>query len=69
MIEGMQVVNDNAERTIKMIKDYVKSTRSEEGLQNILLSVDVMRERSGNFKSSNFTNTKLSQAIDRMLQL
>ena len=69
VIDGMQVVNDNAERTIKMIKDYIKTTRSEEGLQNILLAVDVMRERCGNFKSNNFNNTELSRAIDGMLEL
>ena len=69
VIEGMQVVNDNAERTIKMIKDYIKTTKSEQGLQNILLAVDVMRERSGRFKASNFTNAKLSKAIDGMLEL
>ena len=69
VIDGMAVVNDNAERTMKMIKDYVKTTRSEEGLQNILLAVDVMRERCGNFKSNNFNNTQLSRAIDGMLEL
>ena len=69
VIEGMKVVNDNAERTIKLIKDYIKTTKSEQGLQNILLTVDVMRERSGQFKSSNFNNKKLSEAIDSMLEL
>ena len=69
VIEGMEVVNDNAERTIKLIKDYIKTTKSEQGLQNILLTVDVMRERSGQFKSSNFNNKKLSEAIDSMLEL
>ena len=57
----MQVVNDNAERTIKTIKDYIKTTKSEQGLQNILLAVDVMREQSGRFKASNFTYAKLSK--------
>ena len=69
VIEGMQVVNDNAERTIKMIKDNVKRTRSKQGLQNILLAVDVMRERSGKFKCNNFNNTELSKALDGMLEL
>ena len=60
-------MNDNAERTIKMIIDYVKTTKSEQGLHNILLAVDLMRERCDKFKSNQFNNTKLSRAIDGML--
>ena len=63
VIHGMAVVNDNAERTIKMMKDYVKTTRSEDGFQRTLLAVDVMRERRGRFKNSNFNNAQLKTAV------
>ena len=52
-----------------MIKDYIKSTRTEDGLQRTLLSVDVMRERCGKFNSSNFNNAKLRKAIQGILEL
>ena len=65
----MAVVNDNAERTIKMMKDYIKTTRSEDGFQRTLLSVDVMRERRGRFKNSNFNNAQLKTAVCGILDL
>ena len=69
VIKGMSVVNDTAERSIKLIKDYIKSTRSEDGLQRTLLSVDVMRERRGKFTNSNFNNAQLKRAISGILEL
>lgn len=54
-------------RTIKLVKDFIQSTRSEAGLQRILLAVDVMREARGNFKASNFTNIGLINAINSIL--
>ena len=59
VIKGMSVVNDTAERSIKLIKDYINSTRSKDGLQTTLLSVDIMREQRGQFTNSNFNNTQL----------
>ena len=69
VINGMAVVNDNAERTIKMMKDYIKTTRSEDGFPRTLISVDVMRERRGRFKNSNFNNAQLKTAVCGILDL
>ena len=52
-----------------MIKDYIKSTITGDGLQRTLLSVDVMGERCGKFNSSNFNNSKFRKAIQGILEI
>ena len=69
VIKGMNVVNDTAERLIKLVKDRVPTVRSEGALQDVLLTVEEMRKRFGNMKASNITNTKLQQAIRNALKL
>ena len=49
VILQLKVVNDNAERMIKLIKDRIMSVRSENALQDILISVDEMRKRCGSY--------------------
>ena len=63
------MVNDTAERLIKLVKDRVPTVRSEGALQDVLLTVEEMRKRFGNMKASNITNTKLQQAICNALKL
>ena len=46
----------DAERIIKMMKDYINTKRSKDGFQRTLLAVDVMRERHGRFNNSYFNN-------------
>ena len=65
----LKVVNDNAERMIKLIKERIKSVRSEAALQDILITVAEMRKRCGNYKSNNMNNSKLRQAVRGMLSL
>ena len=52
-----------------MIKDYLKSTITGDGLQRTLLSVDLMREHHGKFNSSNFKNSKFRKAIQGILEI
>ena len=69
VILQLKVVNDNAERMIKFIKDRIMSVRSENALQDILISVDEMRKRCGSYKANNMNNTKLCKAVRGMLEL
>ena len=56
-------------RLIKLVKDSMKSVRSESALQRTLLAVDMMREARGSYKASNSTNSKLKEAIRAILNL
>ena len=56
-------------RLIKLVKDTIKSVRSESLLQRTLLAIDVMREARGTHKASNSTNAKLQCAIRAILNL
>ena len=69
VILKLKVVNDNAERMIKLIKDRIKSVRSEDALQDIIISVDEMRKRCGKYKANVINNTKLRNAVRGMLEL
>ena len=69
VIKGMQVVNDIAERYIKMVKDFIKLVRTEHGLQGVLLAIDLVRERRGHFVNSNFNNEKLKKNVKAILDL
>ena len=65
----LKVVNDNAQRMIKLIKERIKSVRSEGALQDILITVAEMRKRCGSYKSNDMNNSKLRQAVRGMLSL
>ena len=69
MIKGVSVVIKNAEWSIKPIKDYIKSTRSEDGLQRTLLSVDIMKQQREKFMHSYFNNADLKRVIERTFDL
>ena len=69
MIKGMSVGIKNAEWSITPVKDYKKSTRSEDGLQRTLPSVDIMRQQREKFMHSNFNNADLKRAIGRTFDL
>lgn len=56
-------------RAIKLVQDYMKTTRMEEGLQRTILAVDLMRETRGIFKNSNFNTAKLRNVLVRILAL
>ena len=43
-LSNLTVVNDGAERTIRLIQDFVGSCQDEELRQNILLSVEQKRK-------------------------
>ena len=68
-LSGLIFLNDTAERTIKLLKDTIRSVHDEGFLHNLVMTVEEMRARCGNFKSSNYNNLKLCRAIRSMLQL
>ena len=43
-IKNISVVNDGAERNIKLIKDFLSATRDEDHLQNVLFVVKKSRK-------------------------
>ena len=65
----MEVVNDIAERYIKMVKDFLQMVRSEDALQRALLAIDLVREERGHFVNSNFNNLKLKNVVKSILDL
>ena len=44
-IKNIDVVNDRAERGVKLIQDFVKSSRNENDLQDLLLVVDIEQSK------------------------
>ena len=68
-LSGLIFLNDTAERTIKLLKDRIRSVHDEGFLHNLVMTVEEMRARCGNFKSSNYNNRKLQKAIRDMLKL
>ena len=68
-LSGLIFLNDTAERTIKLPKDRIRSVHDEGFLHNLVMTVEEMRARCGNFKSSNYNNRKLQKAIRDMLKL
>ena len=57
VVDALQVVNDHAERSVKLIQDYNRILKSEENFQNLLLTV------SGSRKS--FPDSKKSTVLKR----
>ena len=53
---AMNVVNDSAERGVKLSIDYLDATRSEEHYQNVLQAVDEDRKRIPNLRNKHQTD-------------
>jgi len=52
VVDGLKVVNDHAERAVKLIQDYNKIVRSEQHFQDLLLSVNDHRKSFPDGKKS-----------------
>ena len=50
-----------------LVKDRMKSVRSESALQRTLLAVDMMREAHGSYTARNTTNYNVREAIRAIL--
>ena len=68
-LSGLIFLNDTAERTIKLMKDTIRSVHDEGFLQNLIMTTEEMRARCGNFRSNNYNNAKLQRAIRSMLRI
>ena len=68
-LSGLILLNDTTERTIKLMKDTIRSVHDEGFLQNLIITTEEMRARCGNFKSNNYNNVKLQRAIRNMLKI
>lgn len=63
----MEVVNDPAERTVQLAQDRISTVRSEEAFQQVVLTVDEMRQLSEGFKRNNFSKAELMSAVRKLL--
>ena len=63
----MEVVNDPAERTVQLAQDRISTVRSEEAFQQVVLTVDEMRQLSEGFKQNNFSKAELMSAVRKLL--
>ena len=46
-VKGLCVVNDPAERTVKLIQDFINSAHEEKRRQDVLLAVSASRKKHG----------------------
>ena len=63
----MEVVNDPAERTVQLAQDRISTVRSEEAFQQVVLTVDEMRQLSEGFKRKTFSKAELMSAVRKLL--
>ena len=68
-VNKFAVVNDCAERFIKLVSENISSVRSEKQLSNTILTVAELNQLAKDFKRRSFTKKQLESVIDKMLHL
>ena len=64
----LTVVNDPAERMIRLVAERISMVRSEDRLQDTLLSVAELQRLLRDFRRGHFSKELLSRVLDRMLE-
>ena len=67
IVQKLCVVNDPAERAVKLAGDRICTVRSEKAFQETLLTVRELRCLSADIKRGTFTKNQLSTVIRKML--
>jgi hypothetical protein len=68
VVNNMSVVNDPAERMIRLVAERICMVRSEGRLQDTLLSVAELQRLLRDFRRGHFSKELLSRVLDRMLE-
>ena len=66
-VKNLCIVNDPAERMVKLATDRISTVRSEEAFQETILTVEEMRRLAEDFKRGTFTKEQLSNVVRKML--
>ena len=68
-MNNLSVVNDPAERMIRLVTERITTVRSEEMLQETLLTVSELQRLAKDFRRGTFTKKQLSDVIKKMLKI
>ena len=66
IVNNLSVVNDPAERMIRLVKERITTVRSDEMLQETLLTVSELQRLSKEFRRGTFTKKQLSTVIKKL---
>ena len=69
IVKKLCVVNDPAERAVKLAGDRICTVRSEKAFQETLLTVKELQRLSADIKRGTFTKNQLSTVIKKMLSI
>ena len=67
IVKKLCVVNDPAERAVKLAGDRICTVRLEKAFQETLLTVQELRRLSADIERGTFTKNQLSTVIRKML--
>lgn len=68
-VNNLCVVNDPAERIVQLAAQRIPTVRSEERLQETLLTVEELRRLAEDFHRGTFTKQQLTTVIRKMLRI
>ena len=68
IISQLEVTNDVAERTIKILGERLKTTHSKERLIESCVTVEEMRKLRGSYERRKTNKTVLQRVADKMLK-
>lgn len=69
VVINMSVVNDPAERMIKLAHERIKTVRSELRWQQVLLTVVELQRLSQDFRRGTFTKKQLEDVVKKLLDV
>ena len=68
-VTNIAVVNDCAERFIKLVSENIMSVRSEEHLTNRIVTVAELHQLASDLKRNSYTKKQLELTIHKVLKL
>ena len=69
IVNNLSVVNDPAERMIRLFTERITTVRLEEMLQETLLTVSELQRLSKDFRRGTFTKKQISSVIKKILKI
>ena len=68
-MNNLNVVNDPAERMIRLLTERTNIVRSDEMLQDTVLTVSEVQRLAKDFRRGTFTKKQLTDVIKKMLNI
>ena len=69
IVMKMTVVNDPAERMVKLAAERIRTVRSELRFQQVLLTVVELQRLSRDFRRGTFTKQQLEDVVKKLLEV